>query len=211
MSIRQAIIDGCLSMNAKGINQGTSGNISVRDGNAMLITPSGIPYEDMTPDMIVSVPFDGGPFDGLKPSSEWHFHKAIYSARDDVQAVVYAHPAYATAVAIQRRGIPACHYMVAAFGGADVPLAGYARFGTEELSVEVTGALSERHGCLMANHGATTVGETLEKALWRMEELEALAQQFLLSQIGGSPVILSNDQIAEALDGFATYGKQETT
>ena len=209
MNLRQAIIDGCLAMNAKGINQGTSGNISVRDRDQMLITPSGIPYDDMTPDMIVSVPLDGVPGDGPKPSTEWHFHQAILRARPDVGAVVHAHPAHATAVAMQRRGIPACHYMVAAFGGSDVPLAGYARYGTEALSAEVTHALKDRDGCLMANHGATTVGDTLEKALWRMEELEALAQQFLLSQIGGAPVLLSEAEIAEVLDGFKTYGKRD--
>lgn len=208
MSIRQDIIDGCLTLNAKGINQGTSGNISVRDGDQMLITPSGIPYEDMTPDMIVAVPLNGGPGDGLKPSSEWHFHQAILNARSDINAVVHAHPANATAVSIQRRPIPACHYMVAAFGGADVPLAGYARFGSEALSSEVTLALLNRDGCLMANHGATTVGDSLAKALWRMEELETLARQYLLSQIGGEPVILSDDEIAQALEAFKSYGPQ---
>lgn len=209
MSIRQDIIDGCLTLNAKGINQGTSGNISVRDGDQMLITPSGIPYEDMTPDMIVAVPLNGAPGDGLKPSSEWHFHHAILNARPDVNAVVHAHPAHATAVSIQRRPIPACHYMVAAFGGADVPLAGYERFGSEALSSEVTQALLNRDGCLMANHGATTVGDSLAKAMWRMEELETLARQYLLSQIGGEPVILSDDEIAQALDAFKSYGPQE--
>ena len=209
MNVRQAIIDGCLSLDAKGINQGTSGNISVRDGDAMLITPSGVAYDAMTPEMIVTVPLDGGPGDGLKPSTEWHFHQSIYKARADVQAVVHAHPAHATAVAMQRRAIPACHYMVAAFGGSDVPLAGYARYGTEALSNEVTKALANRDGCLMANHGATTVGDSLAKALWRMEELETLARQFLLSQIAGTPVLLSEAEIAETLEGFASYGKQD--
>jgi len=208
MSIRQTIIDSCLLLDAKGINQGTSGNISVREGDAMLITPSGIPYDQMTPEMIVSVPLDGGPGEGLKPSTEWHFHQAIFKSRPDVNAVVHAHPAHATAVSMQRRTIPACHYMVAAFGGSDVPLAGYARYGTEALSREVAKALAQRDGCLMANHGATTVGDNLGKALWRMEELETLAQQFLLSQIGGEPVLLSEEEITETLKGFATYGKQ---
>lgn len=206
MTLRQAIIDGCLAMNAKGINQGTSGNISARDGPVMLITPSGVPYGAMTPDRIVNVPLDGDPSAGSNPSTEWHFHQAIYRARPDVQAVVHAHPAHATAVAMQRRAIPACHYMVAAFGGSDVPLAGYARFGTKALSEKVTAALTHRHGCLMANHGATTVGDSIDKALWRMEELETLAQQFLLSQIGGAPALLSETEVKEALTAFANYG-----
>lgn len=206
---RQSIIDACRELNAKGINQGTSGNISVRDGDAMLITPSGVPYEDMTPEMIVSVPLDGAPNDGLKPSTEWHFHQAIYNVRSDAQSVVHAHPPNATAISIQRRGIPACHYMVAAFGGNDIPITGYARFGTQALSDMVARALSDRSGCLMANHGATVVGPSLPKAVWLMEELETLAQQYLLAHVGGSPVLLSDAEISEALKAFASYGKRD--
>jgi len=207
MSLRQEIIDSCRLLNAKGINQGTSGNISARDGENMLITPSGVPYDNMTEDMIVSVPLAGKPGPGLKPSTEWHFHQATFHARPDVNAVVHAHPAYATAVAMQRRSIPACHYMVAAFGGTDVPLAGYARYGTEELSTNVTKALTDRDGCLMANHGATTVGDSIAKAMWRMEELETLARQYLLSRINGEPVLLSEVEISDVLKGFQSYGK----
>jgi L-fuculose-phosphate aldolase len=202
---RAAIIDACLKMVATGLVTGTSGNVSVRCEGGLLITPSAVPYEEMTPEAICFVPMDGAP-EGA-PSTEWRFHRAIYAARPDVQAVVHAHPPHATALACQRRGIPAVHYMVAAFGGADVPVTGYALFGSEALAEMVAAALTGRDGCLMANHGATTVGESLPKALWRMGELEGLAEVYRhAEQGGGAPVLLSEAEIAEALGAFAGYG-----
>lgn len=204
--LRQSIIDGCLWMQSVGLNQGTSGNISVRIDGAMLITPSAVPYSAMTPDMICTLPLDGAPLAGQNPSTEWQFHQAALNARPDAQAVVHAHPAHATAVAIQRRGIVAVHYMVAAFGGADVPCTGYARFGSNELSQMVAQAIADRHGCLMANHGALTVGDTLDRALWRMQELESLARVMLLAEQSGNPVVLSDAEIADTLAAFEGYG-----
>ncbi|MEP4198692.1 MAG: class II aldolase/adducin family protein [Aliishimia sp.] len=208
--LRQSIIDACLWMGEAGINQGTSGNISVRIEDGMLITPSAIPYAEMTPDMMCKLPIEGD-WDktGLKPSSEWRFHQAILAGRADVHAVVHAHPAYATALATHRKPIPAVHYMVAAFGGAEVPVADYARFGSEALSKTVVETLAERHGCLMANHGAVTAAPSLAKALWLMEELENLARVYTLALTTGTPVILSDAQIAETLDAFAGYGLQD--
>lgn len=206
---RQAMIDACRRMNDLGINQGTSGNISVRVGpDAMLITPSGVPYDAMTPEMIVAMPLSRAPVatGALKPSSEWRFHQSLLAARPDIGAVVHAHPPHCTALAVQNRPIPACHYMVAAFGGGDVRVAPYSVFGGARLAEDVVAAMSGRQGCLMANHGALTGGDTLARALWRMEELEALARIYLLSRIDGAPVILSRAQIDEALAKFADYG-----
>ncbi len=212
--IRQSIIDSCRWMNASGLNQGTSGNISVRYRDAMLITPSGIAYDAMTPDMIAAMPLnrDDCRWEGpCKPSSEWQFHFDILNARPDVGSVVHTHSTYATALAIARRDIPACHYMVAAFGGSDVRCAGYARYGTKALSLLAVEALQDRYGCLLANHGAIAVGADLEKALWRAVELETLARQYHLAlQIDSGPVLLSDAEISEALAGFATYGQQQT-
>jgi L-fuculose-phosphate aldolase len=208
---RQAIIDACLKLTAEGINQGTSGNVSVRAGDVMLITPSGVPYEAMTPDMIQSVPISGEPQPQgpLRPSTEWRFHQALLAAKPEMHAVVHAHPAHCTALAQNRMTIPAVHYMVAAFGGHDVPLAGYALFGGEDLARNVTAAMTDRHACLMANHGATVVGETLSKALWRMGELETLAQGYILSLSIGTPHVLDRLQIEEALAAFADYGHRD--
>jgi L-fuculose-phosphate aldolase len=207
---RQSIIDGCLWMERVGLNQGTSGNISVRVDGGLLITPSAVPYAKMTPEMICKISLDGPPSADQRPSSEWQFHQSVLRARPDVDAVVHAHPANATAIAIQRRSIPAVHYMVAAFGGASVPCTGYALFGSDALSVMVADAVKHRHGCLLANHGALTVGDTLDRALWRMRELENLARVMLLAEQSGTPVILSDADIAETLTSFQGYGIRNT-
>lgn len=209
---RQAIIDNCLRMNSAGLNHGTAGNVSLRHGDRMLITPSATPYEAMRPEMIASMPLEGeyGAWDGpLRPSTEWRFHLDILRARSDVGAVVHAHPPFATVLAIARKPIPACHYMIAAFGGADVRCGGYARFGTKELSEEALKALEGRNGCLLANHGAIAVAPTLAKAMWLAIELEALAAQYYRSlQIGG-PVILTDREIEDARAAFAGYGLRD--
>lgn len=203
---RQSIIDGCLWMQSAGLNQGTSGNISLRVEDGLLITPSAVPYGDMTPDMIVKLRLDAPPAADQNPSTEWQFHQAVLNARPDANAIVHAHPANATAIAIQRRDIPAVHYMIAAFGGATVPCTGYALFGSPELSRMVADAMQDRDGCLMANHGALVSGDTLDSALWRMQELETLARVMVLAEASGTPVILSDDDIQNTLGSFAGYG-----
>jgi L-fuculose-phosphate aldolase len=192
--LREAIIAKCRWMNACGLNQGTSGNISARYQDRMLITPSAVAYDAMMPDMIASMPLEGsyGDWDGpLKPSTEWRFHLDIMRARPDVGGIVHTHSTYATVLAIARKSIPACHYMIAAFGGTDVRCAGYARYGTKELSELALAALDQRNGCLLA------------------VELEAIARQYYLSLALGSPFILSDADIAETAKGFASYGLQE--
>lgn len=211
-AVRQAIIDGCLRMNAEGHNQGTSGNISTRHEGRMLITPSGTPYEQMTPEMIPSMSLDDGDesWEGpLKPSTEWHFHRDILRARPEIGGVVHLHSTFATVLAMARRPIPSCHYMVACFGGNDVRCGGYARYGTPELSKIAVEALEGRTACLLANHGMIAIGSTLDKALWTAVELETLAKQYYHSLLIGGPVMLSNEQIDETLRGIATYGVQD--
>jgi len=205
---REAIIEACLDLDRSGVNQGTSGNISVRVGTDFLVTPSGVPYRDMTPDMMVRMPITGGtvPPGQMKPSTEWHFHRALLAAKPDMHAVVHAHPVHCSALAMNRQSIPACHYMVAAFGGTDVPLADYALFGTDALSQNVVRAMTDRSACLMANHGAVVCGDTLDKAMWRMVELETLAKSYIASLGIGTPHILSDAEMAEVLEAFAGYG-----
>jgi L-fuculose-phosphate aldolase len=207
--LRQAIIDQCRWMNASGLNQGTSGNISVRWRDGMLITPSATPYEAMTPEMIAFMPLDAaeGTWQGpLKPSTEWRFHRDIMRARADVGAVVHTHSTFATALALHRRAIPACHYMVAAFGGNTVRCADYATYGTQALSDHVLAALEGRNACLMANHGMLATGPDLAKAMWRAVELETLARQYVHALALGEPVILTDAEMAEVAAGFASYG-----
>lgn len=210
--LRQAIIDKCRFMNASGLNQGTSGNISARFEDRMLITPSATPYDAITPEMICSMPFDGeyGSWDGpLKPSTEWRFHFDILKGRPDAGAVVHAHPTYCTALAIARKPIPPVHYMMAAFGGTDVRCAPYATFGTAELSKYVLQALEGRTACLLANHGSVAVGANLEKAMWLAVELETIARQYYNTLLIGGPVLLSDEDIAKTAEAFGSYGVQD--
>ncbi len=211
-ALRQAIIDGCLRMNAEGMNQGTSGNISARYKNRMLITPSATAYEKMQPKMLASMSLEEGDesWKGpLKPSSEWHFHRNIMMHRPDAGAVVHLHAPFCTVLAIANKPIPACHYMVACFGGNTVRCGGYARYGTPELSEIALEALEGRTACLLANHGMIAIGTSLEKALWTAVELETLAKQYYHSLLIGGPVLLSDRQIDETLLAFAGYGLQD--
>lgn len=214
LDLRKSLIHACQQMNALGINQGTSGNISIRNGNTMLISPSATPYSQIEPDMVVAMPIDGeyGSWKGpKKPSTEWRFHLDIMRARPDVNAIVHSHPTFATVLAIARKDIPACHYMVAAFGSTDVRCAPYATFGTKELSVHAVAALEDRMGCLLANHGMIALGENLDKAMWRAVELETIARQYYHALVLGSPHILTRADIDATLSQFAGYGIQDDT
>jgi len=209
-ALRATIVEFCRHMNAIGLNQGTSGNISARCGARMLITPSAVPYDEMTPNMIASMALDGsdewqGP---RKPSSEWRFHRDILIARPGAGAVVHTHATYCTALAMARRPIPAAHYMVAAFGGPTVRCAGFAQFGTQALSDLALSALEDRHACLLANHGMIAVGATPAQAMWRAEELETLARQYVISLTIGRPVLLDDGQIDRTLAAFGGYGQE---
>ncbi|WP_417771645.1 class II aldolase/adducin family protein [Stappia sp.] len=206
--LRQAVIDTCLAMNASGLNQGTSGNVSVRVGDGYLITPSGVAYAAMTPDQIVTMAPDGSHSGNWVPSSEWRMHHDIYAAHPQAGAVVHVHSTHATAVSCLRRDIPPFHYMIAVAGGATLRCADYATFGTQALSDHMLAALAGRSACLLANHGQICFGPTLEKALWLAGEVEALCHQYTVACQTGTPVILSEAEMAEVIERFATYGKQ---
>lgn len=208
-ALRATIVEKARWMNASGLNQGTSGNISVRSGGRMLITPTAIPYDIMTPAMIAAFPIDGeyGAWEGPRlPSTEWRFHLDIMRARPDVGGIVHTHSTFATVLGIARRPIPACHYMVAAFGGTDVRVADYATYGTKELADNALKALEGRSGCLLANHGMIATGSDLDDAMWRAVELETIARQYFHSLLIGGPVILPDSAIEDTLKAFGTYG-----
>ena len=209
LALRKKIIELCREMNATGLNQGTSGNISARHDDHMLITPSGVPCEIMTPDMIARVPVvdDTCAWEGpCKPSSEWHFHRAILQSNDHFGAVVHTHSTFATVLSMSRTTIPACHYMIAAFGGNDVRCADYATYGTAELSDNIIRAMKDRSACLMANHGMVAAGANLDKAMWAAVELETLSRQYYHAQAMGTPAILPDEEIARVLEKFKGYG-----
>lgn len=197
---RHALVETCLAMNASGINQGASGNLSVRVEGGFLITPTSLPYDEMTPADVVEMGFDGTYLGSRRPSSEWRFHRDILKARPDVEVVLHAHPTFATALAVHGRGIPSFHYMVALAGGDSIRCAPYATFGTQELSDNAVAALEGRLACLLANHGMIVLGRTTKAALALAVEVEALARQYLYAHLLGEPVILPPEEIERVAD-----------
>jgi len=205
---REDLLAACRAMDAVRLSPGTSGNLSVRDGEGYWITPSGVPYDRLEADMMVFMDMKGGWKGDLKPSSEWRFHLDIYRERADANGICHTHSTHATALACLREGIPAFHYMVAAAGGPDIRCAPYMTFGTQELSDAALAALTDRRACLLANHGVIALGATVEKALKLAQEVESLAQQYLLSRQNGDPVILDEAEMKVVLEKFGTYGQQ---
>ena len=206
--LREAIVAANLQLVREGLNQGTAGNVGVRRGEDLLITPSGIPPERVDATMIAAMPLAGdGTWSGpAKPSSEWRLHRDILVARPDVAAVVHTHSLYATVLATQHREIPALHYMIAAFGGPVIRCTPYAPFGTQALSDLIVATLGDSHGVLLGNHGMVVTGANLDQAVWRAGELEALARMYYLAAPGGAPVILDDDEVARTVAHFADYG-----
>lgn len=210
-STRQLIIDLCIEMNRSGLNQGTSGNISARYDTNMLITPSGIPYEKLRVEDIVCMSLENDEYTWqgpLKPSSEWHFHRSILQDKTDLNAIIHTHSTFSTVVSIARENIPACHYMIAAFGGNSVRCADYATFGTPELSENIRVAMIDRSACLLSNHGMIAGGNSLEKAMWAAIELETLAKQFYYAKTQGQMVVLPDDEMDRVLEKFKDYGQK---
>jgi L-fuculose-phosphate aldolase len=208
---RQSLIDLCRKMNASGLSHGKSGNACLRWGDGLLITPSGEISDNLQPEEIVYLNADGScPPGQLIPSSEWRFHCDILRSFPETNAVVHAHSTYATALACLGEGIPAFHYMVSVAGGADIPCAAYATFGTPELSAHILSALHGRKACLMANHGQVATGRTLADAYGLAQEVENLARQYLLARSLGPTRNLSSDEMARVIEKFRTYGQQRS-
>lgn len=185
---------------------GTSGNISVRAGGLVAVTPSGIEYADLVPESITVIDLAGDVVDGdLPPTSEVPMHLALYRADPGRRAIVHTHSPHATAVSTLVDELPTVHYLVAMFGGT-VRVADYATFGTPELAAHAEAALAGRHGCLLANHGAVTTGATLDAAYDRARQLEWLCQVWLLARSAGQPTTLPGDEIAKVTDLIRDYG-----
>ena len=211
LPLREEIIATCRELNALGLNQGTSGNVSARVGAdpaaGFLLTPTSLDYAVMEPADLVHVGLDGECHGRRRPSSELPFHLAVMRERPDARVIVHTHSTHATAVACLRQSIPALHYLVALFGGSDIRCADYATFGTEELSRNILTALAGRRAALLANHGLIVVGDSLVHALALTTEAEQLAKLFLATLASGiPPVILSDTEIAHVAERFRAYG-----
>jgi L-fuculose-phosphate aldolase len=213
--LREQLVTVARRMQASGINQGTSGNLSARIPGGMLITPSSLPYELMQPGDLVALDLAGKPLMSAepgrpqrRPSSEWRLHADVLARRPEVQAVLHCHSIHATALACHGRGIPPFHYMIAVAGGHDIRCAPYATFGTAELSNLAVEALQDRLACLLAQHGQVALGSSLDQALRIAIEVETLAQMYLQALQLGEPPRLSSEQMAAVHHQFRTlcYG-----
>jgi L-fuculose-phosphate aldolase len=204
---RRDIVKACQDMNRRGINQGTSGNISVRVKEGFLLTPSGMAYDEMKAADIVLMKPDSSHTGSRKPSSEWRFHHALMAKRPEIGAVVHTHSMFATTLSCLGMEIPAVHYMVAAAGGYNIRCAPYATYGTQETANNAVKALQDRNACLLANHGMIVVGPNLKKAMWLAVEVETLAAQYWRALQVGKPNILSKAEIGRVIDKFKSYGQ----
>ncbi|MFI5660233.1 class II aldolase/adducin family protein [Streptomyces sp. NPDC051684] len=195
---------------ADGLVVGTSGNVSARVGDTVLVTPTGVPYEELGPDDLVAFGLDGERRAGtLKPTSELPMHLAVYR-NTDARAVVHTHAVHATAVSTLVSELPPVHYMTAALGGP-VRVAPYATYGTRELAENMLLALADRTGCLLRNHGALTYGATLAAAYDRTAQLEWMCRLWLTAHSvpGRTPSLLTEEQLREVGERLGGYGQQD--
>lgn len=207
--LRRRMVETCRGMNARGINQGTAGNLSARAGDGFLITPTSLPYERMEPEDLVEMAFDGTYRGRHRPSSEWRFHRDILRARPDVDVVLHCHSLHATVLACHGREIPAFHYMVGVAGGTTIRCARYATFGTQALSDHALEALRDRLACLLGHHGQISLGRTLDAALALAVEVETLAHMYVQARVLGEPPVLPEEEMRRVIEQMRrmSYGQ----
>lgn len=204
----EALIATMQLLDSIGFNRGSAGNGSVRAAaGGFWITPTGMTAAELALDRLVWVDAQGQAHGPWRPSSEWHFHGAIYERRQDLGAVLHSHSVHATALATLRRGLPPFHYMVAIAGGDNVPCTPYHLFGTQALSAAVADAFAQRTACLMANHGLVAGGRDMAQALKVLQEIETLCEVYLQALAIAEPVLLSSEEMAAVIEKFKGYGQ----
>ncbi|HPC75720.1 MAG: class II aldolase/adducin family protein [Thermovirgaceae bacterium] len=190
----------------KGLVTGTGGNLSVRSGRRVVLSPSGVEYETMKPEDVAVVDLEGRLLEGgMKPTSEMSLHLALYHARPDITAVVHTHSPYACVLACLGREIPPFHYLVALVG-RKIPVAPYACFGTPELARSTVEVMGEGKAALLANHGMVSVGGSLIEAFRVAETVEFLAMVFSRALSLGEPRVLADEEVGQLLEAFKGYG-----
>ena len=203
--LRTQLIETALQMETMGLNHGMSGNLSVRINEGFLITPSALPYNQCMAEDIVLMDLEGHAQGSRKPSSEWRFHRDIYTQRQDAGAVLHAHSPWCTTLACLQTPIPAFHYMVAVAGGLDIRCAPYATYGTQALSDYALEALQNRKACLLANHGLLCLDADLDRVLALAIEVEDLARVYSQTLQMGKPVLLSDAEMMKVIGKFKDY------
>ena len=211
LPLRRKMVEVSRQLVTLGLNRGTSGNIGTRYGEGFLITPSGLSPDEITPDSLVHMDFNGKLTGTGNPSSEWRFHRDILTSRSDIGAVIHTHPMFATTLACLHKDIPPFHYMIAVAGGDTIRCAPYELFGSKELSNVALRSLEGRKACLLANHGMIALGRDLDDALALAIEVETLCEQYYRALQVAEPHILSNEQMQEVLEKFKGYGKWKKT
>ncbi len=210
-SSRQQLIDTMSQLVERGLTSGTSGNVSLRTKEGMLITPTGVSPDKLNAEQIVHMRLDGRIFENqLVPSSEWRMHADIYANKPELNAIVHCHSNYATILACAHHSIPSQHYMVAACKSYEIPLAPYATFGSQALSDATLCALSSSLACLLANHGQVATGVDLEQALTLAALVEEQAHWYWGTLAIGAVKLLNKEQMDEVMTEFETYGQQES-
>jgi L-fuculose-phosphate aldolase len=202
---RELVVDYARRLPADRLVTATSGNLSLRCGELVAVTPSGLPYDRLTADLVPVVDLDGAPVETpAAPSTELPLHLAAYRATT-AGAIVHTHSAYATALGTVVDELPAIHYLVALLGGP-VPVVPYATPGSAELADLLAAALTARSGALLRNHGAVTVGAGLAEAYTRSLYLEELAALYARARMLGTPALVPEEEVAKVGELLRHYG-----
>ena len=202
---RQALAEGCARLAGGGLVEGTAGNVSVREGDHVAVTPTGADLATLTADQVAVVDMEGALVAGkLEPTSELFLHLGIYET-GGAGAVVHTHGPMATALACVVDELPLVHYSMLAFGGP-VRVAPYATFGTPELARGVAEALDGRCAALMRNHGSVSFGPDLESALTIAELLEWNCGVYWRARAIGEPITLDEAQLSDVATAVQERG-----
>lgn len=206
---REQVIEYSLKLLSEGLTNGTAGNVSIfdREEGLVAISPTGVNYSELTPEMISIVDLDGKLIEGLKPSSELEMHMILYRNREDVNAVIHTHPVYTTVLACLRQDLPAIDYMIAVTGATKVKCAEYASYGTKELAENAYKAMGSSLAVILANHGLTTAGKDIANAFNITVQVEYISNLYIKARNIGEPIILPDNEMNSMLERFKTYGQ----
>ena len=208
-TLREQLVEQYKHVEQIGLNELSSGNLSVRFGDNMLISPSGATADNIATDTVVEISLDGEWEGDRKPSSEWRMHAAIYQKNEQTLAVVHTHSDYCVALACHLMPLPGFHYLVGSFGGNDVPCTPYSTFGTQSLGDDAAEALTDRWACLLGNHGMIARGKNLKAAVGMAHRLEIMCRQYVLARQMGEPKLLTDAEWTEFFDRAkkVSYGR----
>ena len=206
---REQVIEYSLKLLSEGLTNGTAGNVSIfnREKGLVAISPTGVNYSELTPEMISIVDLEGKLIEGLKPSSELEMHMILYRNREDVNAVIHTHPVYTTVLACLRQDLPAIDYMIAVTGATKVKCAEYASYGTKELAENAYKAMGSGLAVILANHGLTTAGKDIANAFNITVQVEYISNLYIKARNIGEPIILPDNEMNSMLERFKTYGQ----